>query len=143
MRDWRGYDRLVVDITSPSETRFPFSLFVSDSKVPIRQGLRHSFAVPSSGFARCVVPLSAFPDNVNRADITTLHFFTTRPPPIWRCTSTADAAQEDERLPPDPPAFLRDVREFRAARLMARPCLAKIEQRLALSVTRLRHDQAI
>ena len=58
LRDWRGYDRLVVDITNPSETRFPFSLFVSDSKVPIRQGLRHSFAVPSSGFARCVVPLT-------------------------------------------------------------------------------------
>lgn len=30
LRDWRGYDRLVVDITNPSETRFPFSLFVSD-----------------------------------------------------------------------------------------------------------------
>ncbi len=134
LRDWRGYDRLVVDITNPSETRFPFSLFVSDSKVPIRQGLRHSFAVPSSGFARCVVPLSAFPDNVNRADITTLHFFTTRPPADMALhIDSLTLLKKDERLPPDPPpAFLRDIAGVsRGALDAADRALAKIEQRLA------------
>ena len=110
LRDWRGYDRLVIDLTNPSETRFPFALFVSDSKVPIRQGLHHTFAVPSFGFARCVVPLSAFPDNVNRADIATLHFFTTRPPTDMALhIDSLTLLKKDERLPDPPAAFVRAI----------------------------------
>ncbi|MDD4102794.1 MAG: DUF6067 family protein [Kiritimatiellae bacterium] len=110
LRDWRDYDRLVIDITNPSETRFPFKLFVSDSKIPIRQGLQHTFAVPSFGFARCVVPLNTFPDNVNRADIAALHFFTTRPQSdIALHIDTLTLLKKDELAPSPPPAFLQAV----------------------------------
>ena len=88
LRDWRGYDRLVVDITNPSETRFPFSLFVSDSKVPIRQGLRHSFAVPApaSPGASCRSAPSQTMSTAPTSPRSTSLPRALRP--IWRCIST-------------------------------------------------------
>jgi hypothetical protein len=133
LRDWRGYDRLVIDLTNPSETRFPFALFVSDSKVPIRQGLHHTFAVPSFGFARCVVPLSAFPDSVNRADIATLHFFTTRPPTDMALhIDSLTLLKKDEDLPDPSPAFVRAIAALsRDALDAADRTLAGLAQRVA------------
>ncbi len=78
LRDWSGYDRLVVDIVNPAEERFVFGLYVSDTRVPFREGLSHSFSLASRGVARCVIPLNKFPSQVNRADINILHFFTLR-----------------------------------------------------------------
>ena len=110
VRDWKGYDRLVVDITNPNEACYSFALFVSDSKVPIRKGLSHTFAVPSFGFARCVVPLSAFPDTVKRTDIATLHFFTTRPQTdMVLCLDNLTLLKKGETLPDPPPAFVRQL----------------------------------
>ncbi len=77
--DWSDYDRLVVDLTNPNAEPYFLSLFVSDSKVPFRQGLSYRFAVPSRGFRRFEIPFSAFPKTVNRADIAIIHLFTERP----------------------------------------------------------------
>ncbi|HRR32505.1 MAG TPA: DUF6067 family protein [Kiritimatiellia bacterium] len=133
LRDWRGYDRLVIDLTNPSETRFSFVLFVSDSKIPIRNGLHHTFAVPSFGFARCVVPLSAFPDSVNRADIALLHFFTTRPPTGMALhIDSLTLLKKDERLPDPPAAFVRSIAALSHAALDAADrALAGLAQRVA------------
>ena len=110
VRDWKGYDRLVVDITNPNGERYGFALFVSDSKVPIRKGLSHTFAVPSFGFARCVVPLSAFPETVKRTDIATLHFFTTRPQTDMSLyLDNITLLKKGETLPDPPPAFVRQL----------------------------------
>lgn len=79
VRDWSPYDRLLVDITNLSPDRHFFSLMVSDSKVPVRQGLKYSFELASLGYKRFLVPLSSFPKTVNRSDIAVLHFFTQRP----------------------------------------------------------------
>jgi hypothetical protein len=78
-RDWSTYDRLVVDVVNPTAERHLFALFVSDGKVPFRQGLSRTFKLPERGYQRYVIPLSAFPREVNRADIAILHFFTERP----------------------------------------------------------------
>ncbi len=110
VNDWKGYDRLVVDITNPSEERFSFALFVSDSKVPVRKGLSHTFAVPSFGYARCVVPLSGFPDSVKRSDIMTLHFFTTRPQTDMALyLDNLTLLKKGEVLPDPPSAFVRQL----------------------------------
>ncbi len=77
--DWTPYDRLVVDLINAGDAAPSWSLFISDSKTPFRQGLSHSFEVPSRGWNRCVIPLSGFPAGVDRADVAILHFFTTRP----------------------------------------------------------------
>jgi len=79
LADWTPFDRLVVDITNPNDGCPHFTLFISDSKVPFRKGLTYDFALPSRGFRRFEIPLSAFPKEVNRADIAILHFFTYRP----------------------------------------------------------------
>jgi hypothetical protein len=77
--DWTGYDRLVVDIVNPSSDRHFLALFVSDSKIPFRDGLSFHFTLPATGYQRYTVPLSSFPPAVNRADIAILHFFSQRP----------------------------------------------------------------
>lgn len=110
VHDWRGYDRLVVDIVNPSEEYFSFALFVSDSRVPIRKGLHHTFALASFGYARCVVPLSEFPDTVNRADIATLHFFATRPQTDMVLHLDAiTLLKKGEELPDPPPRFVKEM----------------------------------
>ena len=52
--DWSPYNRLVLDITNPAPEPQRISLFVSDSKVPFRQGLSKSFTLKGSGCTRCV-----------------------------------------------------------------------------------------
>lgn len=77
--DWRPYDRLMVDITNPSDERHFFSLLVSDDKLPIQKGLSFRFDLPPKGFRRYVIPLSGFPEAVDRSNINIVHFFSQRP----------------------------------------------------------------
>ncbi len=79
VRDWRGFDRLVVDITNPSEAQFLFGLYVTDSKVRLQEGLGHLFELPARGWKRFEIPLAAMPKAVDRTDIVRVHFFTERP----------------------------------------------------------------
>jgi hypothetical protein len=110
VRDWTGYDRLVMDITNPGEERHLFSLFVSDSKVPFRKGLSHSFDLPSHGFRRFAVPLSAFPKDVNRADISILHFFTQRPrTDLSLCLDNLILLRKGESLPEPGTSFVQQL----------------------------------
>lgn len=78
-RDWSGYERLVVDVTNLSAEAHHFAMFASDSKVPFREGLNHLFNLPEYGYRRFIIPLSAFPEKVNRGDITIVHFYAERP----------------------------------------------------------------
>ena len=108
--DWRPYDRLVIDITNPDAERHFFSLFVCDSKVALQDGLGFAFELPSRGFKRYIVPLSTFPDKVNRADITLIHFFTQRP--VSDMTLYLDGLtllQPGEAEPPIAPGFVNQV----------------------------------
>lgn len=77
VQDWRAFDRLIIDVTNPGPREF-FSVFISDSKVPFREGLSFGLTLPERGFKRYVVPLS-FPEKVNKGDIAILHFFSQRP----------------------------------------------------------------
>ena len=79
VKDWRPYDRLVVDITNPQGDRHFFSVLISDSKVPFRKGLSYRFDLPAHGFKRFIIPLSKFPKSVDRSDIAIVHFFGQRP----------------------------------------------------------------
>jgi len=121
LRNWSGYDRLVVDITNPSEEQFSFAMFVSDSKVPFRQGLHYSFALPSHGWKRFMVPLSSFPKTVNRADIAIVHFFTTRPTTdLALYLDNITLLKKGETLPLPGPEFERQLAPLKRAQLAAR-----------------------
>jgi len=110
IKDWQGYDRLVVDLTNPAEERYRFSLFISDTNTPIRQGLHHTFPVPSYGYARLVVPLSSFPDAVKRKEIATLHFFTQRPKTDMALfLDNITLLKKGETLPEPSPSFIHQA----------------------------------
>ena len=118
--DWSPYNRLVLDITNPSPEPQRISLFVSDSKVPFRQGLSKSFTLKGSGCTRCVVQLSDFPDAIDRKDIAILHLFTERPATDME-VYIADAflLKRREAVPELPAAFLPTLKALNAAAFAA------------------------
>lgn len=77
--DWRGYDRLLMDITNTGEKRPFLSMFVSDRKVPFREAFSYRIDLPARGFKRFVIPLAGMPDKVDRSDIFIIHLFSQRP----------------------------------------------------------------
>ena len=157
-RDWRGYDRLVVDVVNPNREAVFLSLFISDGKVPFREGLGYGFDLPTLGFRRFTIPLSRFPDKVDRADIAIIHFFLQRPK--HNTTLYVDnirLLKKGERVPPPAPALarqlaamlLRDTHDLETVRDECRavildladsaelrrgiaPEIARIEKRLAI-----------
>ncbi|MBC8443329.1 DUF4091 domain-containing protein, partial [PVC group bacterium] len=110
VRDWRLYDRLVVDITNPDEERYFLALFVSDSKVPFRKGLSYRFDLRSKGFKRFVIPLSKLPKSVERSDISILHFFGQRPRTAMRLhLDSILLLRQGETIPDPPPQFVKQL----------------------------------
>lgn len=110
VRDWRPYDRLVVDITNPDEERYFLALFVSDSKVPFRKGLSYRFDLRSKGFKRFVIPLSKLPKSVERSDISILHFFGQRPRTAMRLhLDSILLLRQGETIPDPPPQFVKQL----------------------------------
>ena len=103
--DWRPYDRLMVDVVNPDAQRHFLSMFISDSKVPFRQGLSYRLNLPMRGFERFIIPLR-FPQAVDPSDISIIHFFTQRPESdmtVYLDNITLLAAGEE---PPTPRAAL-------------------------------------
>ncbi|MDD2601005.1 MAG: DUF6067 family protein [Kiritimatiellae bacterium] len=110
LRDWRGYDRLVVDIINPSPENFFFALYVSDARVPFREGLHHKFTLASCGASRSVIQLSDFPDKVNRAEIATLHFFGERPHSDMALHfGSIMLLKKGEEIPEPPARFIKEM----------------------------------
>ena len=78
MSDWRPYDRLVIDVVNPGARSYPFALMIPTTRC------RFARAEPGARAAgtrlpTLVVPLNAFPEAVNRANISIIHFYTERP----------------------------------------------------------------
>ena len=118
--DWRPFDRLVVDITNPDEGQPFLACFISDSTVPFREGLSYRFELTEQGFSRFVIPLSSFPETLDRADIAIIHFFTQRPENDVRLyLDNIALLAKDEQLPEPPPQFARQIAELGIAALDA------------------------
>lgn len=108
--DWSAFDRLVVYITNPSQEVFHFAMFASDSKIPFRESLSYTFELPSHGYRRFVIPLSGFPQRVNRSDISIVHFFTTRPQSDLALFIDNIVLLKPGEVPPEPDApFARQL----------------------------------
>ncbi len=56
--DWRGYDRMVVDVVNADEEGDDICLFVAGAEGRIQNGLASSFRLPGKGGAQWIVPLA-------------------------------------------------------------------------------------
>ena len=132
--NWSGYDRLVVDVTNPHEERYLLGLFVSDRKVPFRQGLSFKFDLPSRGYRRFVVPLSLFPKTVNRADISVMHFFTERPQTdLALYLDNITLLKPHESLPEPGPKFAQQLTKLKLDQIAAAERLLSAERKAVTS----------
>ena len=77
--DWRGYDRLVVDIVSSGDGGDLLSAFIAEPEGRIQNGLNAGRRVPACGFSQWVIKLENWPSTANPANIGRVHFFTERP----------------------------------------------------------------
>ena len=77
--DWRGYDRMVVDVVNADEEGDNICLFVAGPDGRIQNGLAASFRLPGRGGAQWIVPLSNWPKTTTPDSIARIHFFVTRP----------------------------------------------------------------
>lgn len=113
--DWRGYDRLVMDVVSIGEPGNPdggdlVGLWVMDPKGDRRNRFYGSVIIPPKGHARLMVNLKEPQGKIDLANITSLHFTTQMPDgfavAIDRLTLLSPG---EEPPPPDGPQVGRDI----------------------------------
>lgn len=126
LKDWSGHDRLVFDVTNATGFDQKLCLFISDSKVPTRQGLLHDMVLPPFGYTRAVITLAQLAEkNVKAADIHVLHVFTERPPGDMALHIDCMVLLKPGETPPVvSPAFLRDYATLFKAQVDAMQKLA-------------------
>jgi hypothetical protein len=78
--NWAGFDRLILDVTNPGEHAQTLSLFITDGKVPTRDGLAHSAALPGRSYQAVTIHLAGLREKgVDLKAIRRIHFYTTEP----------------------------------------------------------------
>lgn len=80
-RDWRGYDKLSIDVVSAKGGGEILKCFIASGNMPIRSGSLSCFVLPEKGWRRWEISLKQIAENIDLADVTKLHFFMTRP--LW------------------------------------------------------------
>jgi hypothetical protein len=80
-RDWRGYDKLSIDLISTKGGAEVFKCFICSGSEPIQKGSLFHLPLPEKGWKRWEIPLKQMEDKVDLSDVTRLHFFMTRP--LW------------------------------------------------------------
>jgi glycosyl hydrolase family 123 len=117
VKDWRGFDRLVVDILNPSSEPTKLALLISDSKTPFRKGLSYNFQLSILGMRRFIVPLSTFPVGIDRSDIVLIHFYGEKPRDMRLSLDSITLLAPGESVPPIPPALCGTLRKMKAPAL--------------------------
>jgi len=131
VKDWRGFDRLVIDITNPSDTSPFLRMLLTDSELPLREAFSFGFDVPQRGYKRFEVPLSSIPPNIDRSDISLLHIFGERPAAdVVLHIDSLMLLKPGEQAPEPTAAFVRQLAKLTVGNL----------DELEASVTRLRES---
>ena len=79
VKDWSGYDRLVVDVVNVGEAGDSLSLFVAGPEGRIQNGLHATMRLPGKGYVQWIVPLKKWPKATSPDNIARIHFFTSEP----------------------------------------------------------------
>ena len=108
--DWRGYDRLVVDVVNAGEEGDDICIFVAGPEGRIQNGLANAIRLPGKNFVRWFVPLKSWPKTTSPDNIARIHFFVTHPQSFAVTIDRLTLLREGENPPaPDSPCVWRDL----------------------------------
>ncbi len=114
--DWSGFDRLVVDITNPTGNIPSLVATASDNNIPTPHGLYYEcMQMPAYGFRRYVIPLTKFPAEIDRKNISVVHFFLGTPAlygDLKIYVSNISLLKPGEPEPPITSGYLAQIRPF-------------------------------
>ena len=136
VRDWRDYDRLVIDLVSVGEGNDSLGTFICASGGNVQNGLHASTPLPPRGYSQWVIPLSKWPETCDPANIGRVHLFLTRPRDVRVFIDRVTLLKEGEVAPvPDGPLVVRDLIPFlsqaASETAAAKSALAKVKGELA------------
>ena len=113
LRDFRGYDRLVVDLVNETDAPGPrMYCYISGPTGHVSKGLSGgSCTVPAYGFKRCIIPLKGweYAEGVDPADIARVHFFFTRPKTLRLAFYRLTLLPKGVACPPPTERFMTEV----------------------------------
>ena len=113
MKDWRGYDRLVIDLVIAGEGNDTLSTFICASEGRVQNGLNAHTSLPAPGYTQWVVPLRDWPTTCDPANIGRVHLFLSNPRDVRVFIDRVTLLKEGEPLPvPDGPLVGRDILPF-------------------------------
>ena len=113
VKDWRGYDRLVIDLVSIGEGNDSLSTFICAPDGRVQNGLNAHTSLPAPGYTQWVVPLRDWPKTCDPANIGRVHLFLSNPRDVRVFIDRITLLKKGEPLPvPDGPLVGRDLIPF-------------------------------
>ena len=113
VRDWRGYDRLVIDLVSIGEGNDSLSTFLCAPGGRVQNGLLARTTLPARCYSQWVIPLRDWPETCDPANIGRVHLFLTRPRDVRVFIDRVMLLKEGEEAPvPDGTLVMRDLIPF-------------------------------
>lgn len=131
--DWRGYDRLIFDVTNPTPYPQKLAVFIADEDHATRAGLLCDTNLTPYAYRAVVIPLAQLVQKGQALDrIRVMHWFTERP--VGDMEVYLDRLmllREGEDPPPVPESFLKEYGELQTERVAAmRAAITAAERRL-------------
>ena len=111
VRDWSGYDRLVIDVVSLGDAIGDhIGTFLAGPQGRIQNGLNASLRLPSRRYAQWVVDLTKWPKETSPTNIVRVHLFTSNPQDVDVVFDRITLLRKGEALPvPESPCVVRDI----------------------------------
>jgi hypothetical protein len=107
--DWKGYDRLVIDVTNLGDDGDQVGLYVAGPDGKVQNGLRRSFAMPAWETVRWEVKLGYWPHSVSPDNITRIQFYSHKPQSLNAVFSGMRLLRPGEKAPaPATPAQVKE-----------------------------------
>ena len=113
VKDWRGYDRLVIDLVSIGEGGDSLSSFICPPVGRVQNGLNAHTFLPPRGYSQWVIPLSNWPKTCKPDNVGRVHLFLSNPRDVQVFIDRITLLKKGEPLPvPDGPLVGRDLIPF-------------------------------
>ena len=111
VKDWSGYDRLVVDVVSLGDAETDsLSTFIAGPSGRVQNGLHTSLRLPSRSYAQWVIKLDKWPKETSVTNIGRVHLFTSNPQAVDLVIDRITLLKKGEEAPvPTSPCVARDI----------------------------------